>query len=78
MDKALSRPLSGSLGASRFLEETVKTSSNPTSLDYRTQGVISPVKNQASCGSCWAFATTETVESYGALSSGGSLKILAP
>jgi cathepsin L len=42
----------------------------PKSLDWREKGVISNVKDQGHCGSCWAFATTETVESHAALSTG--------
>ena len=42
----------------------------PASVDWRTKGVISPVKNQGSCGSCWAHATAETIESFAAIASG--------
>ncbi len=49
----------------------------PASLDWRAKGVVSPVKDQGQCGSCWAFATTETVESRYAVAT-GDLKILSP
>ncbi|MEI7848670.1 MAG: C1 family peptidase [Chloroflexota bacterium] len=35
----------------------------PTSFDWRTQGIVPAVRNQGSCGSCWAFGTVAVMES---------------
>jgi len=40
------------------------------SVDWRTKGIITAVKDQGKCGSCWSFAAAETLESYWALHTG--------
>lgn len=50
---------------SHFKNEPVLHIENiPSSYDLRTINKLTPVRNQGNCGSCWAFATYGSLESY--------------
>ncbi|KAE9457555.1 hypothetical protein C3L33_10538, partial [Rhododendron williamsianum] len=54
--------------ASSFKYENV--TATPSSMDWRKEGVVTPVKDQGDCGSCWAFSAVAAVEGINALKNG--------
>ena len=57
--------------------KVLSASELPSYVNWVEKGVTSPVKDQGHCGSCWAFASTATIESHAAINS-GQLKTLSP
>jgi C1A family cysteine protease len=70
---AVATPEHTSLLSSELMDD-VSVEELPASVDWRTKNVVTPVKNQGGCGSCWAFSTAETLESHIALKTGKLLE----
>jgi C1A family cysteine protease len=50
-------------GAGTTFTETLDATTLPSSLDWRTSGIVPAVRDQGPCGACWAFGTVGVMES---------------
>jgi len=63
-DKALGYYNQKIEGYNLHLLPKIEKAELPVTVDWRIKGVISPIKDQGECGSCWTFGSTEAIESY--------------
>ncbi|XP_048132363.1 low-temperature-induced cysteine proteinase-like isoform X2 [Rhodamnia argentea] len=53
----------------------VESCEAPSSLDWRNYGIVTGVKDQGECGSCWAFSSTGAMEGINALKTGDLISL---
>ncbi|XP_019858627.1 PREDICTED: cathepsin O-like [Amphimedon queenslandica] len=64
-------PLNDKISTS-FIAESPSVVADPVTFDWRDKNVLTSIKNQQKCGSCWAFSVVEVLESRLAIQTGQS------
>uniref|UniRef100_A0A2N9HXD7 Uncharacterized protein n=1 Tax=Fagus sylvatica TaxID=28930 RepID=A0A2N9HXD7_FAGSY len=58
------------------MQEKLKSCDDaPSSLDWRKKGVVTGVKDQGNCGSCWSFSVTGATEGINAIVTGDLISL---
>merc|ERR1719419_1905073 len=52
-----------------------RINTNVTSIDWRKKNVVTPIKNQGACGSCWSFSATGAIEVAVAIETGNLISL---